>query len=371
MDMEFKVKDVIDAITAEASLSFQESYDNSGLLIGDSEMKVSKVLITVDITKEVIQEAINKRCEMIVSHHPLIFHGLKRLSPSNPIAAMAMDAIKNNIAVAAMHTNLDNYGKGISYKLSEKLQLTDLKVLSPMKNNLLKLVVFCPVSHVDIVRKAMMEAGAGCIGNYDFCTFNASGKGTFRANEGANPFVGEKNMIHFEDEIRIETVLPMHKLSSVVQAMLQNHPYEEVAYDVYRIENDYSCAGAGMMGVLKEEMDEEKFMKHIQNQLNIPCLCHSALLGKKIKKVAVCGGSGAFLIHEAMKKGADVYVTSDIKYHDYFEADGKILLINAGHFETEQFAKEIMADIIRKKIPNFAVLISEVKTNAVHYFVNK
>ncbi|MDR0969376.1 MAG: Nif3-like dinuclear metal center hexameric protein [Lentimicrobiaceae bacterium] len=363
-----KIHEILTALTEIAPLSFQESYDNSGLLVGDLQAEVTKTLIALDLTEAVIDEAIEKNCNLIITHHPFIFKGLKTLTPSDPIANMAIKAIQHRIGIIAMHTNIDNYQYGVSYALAEKLGLSDIQILNPQKDALRKIVVFCPVAHAAMVREAMMKAGAGSIGKYDFCSFNSDGKGSFRGNEDSNPFVGKKGAIHFEDETRIETIVSTHHLPNVIEAMLKAHPYEEVAYDVYPLENTLPTVGSGAIGWFENEIESVELLALIQKILKTPCLKHTNTLTKKIRKVALCGGSGAFLIDEAKRRKADAYLTADLKYHDYFEANNQLLLIDCGHFETEQFAKDLIADIIKKKFPTFAVLISNLNTNPVRYF---
>jgi len=366
-----RIKEIVKLITDEAALSLQESYDNSGLLIGDETAEVERVLLAVDVTEEVVEEAVSKKCGLIIAHHPLIFKGLKSINPKNPVERIAIKAIQNNIAIAAMHTNLDNYQFGVNAKLAAVLGLKNLEILSPIKAGLRKLIVFVPQHHAEKVRKALFDAGAGAIGAYDSCSFNTPGTGTFRPRENANPFVGERGKLHQVAEVKVETVVPAHRLAQVLSAMTAAHPYEEVAYDVFPLENTNSTAGAGMLGELEDPLSEQAFLGMISSKLGSPAMRHTAFTNKKIKKVALCGGSGVFLLTNAKAARADAFVTGDMKYHDFFEADGKLLMVDAGHYETEQFTKELMADIIQKKIPKFAALISEVNTNAVSYFQNK
>ena len=363
------VKDILNCITEVAPLQWQESYDNAGLQVGDLNAEVRKALICLDITEEVVDEAIAKHCDLIVSHHPLIFRGLKHLTLETYIERAVMKAIKHDIAMISMHTNLDNSYLGVSRVLAERLGLKNLRILQPFENNLKKLVVFVPISAAEEVRQAMFDAGAGCIGNYNSCSFNAQGKGSFKAGESAHPYVGEVGKVHFEDEVRIETVVPKHALNQVVAAMLKVHPYEEVAYDVFALENEFPLAGAGMVGEFDNAMGENAFLALVADTIGSPCLRHSALTGRKIRIVALCGGSGSPFMPEALRQKVDAYLTADIKYHDFFVPEGNILLVDGGHFETEQFTKELLCDLIRKKFPTFAAEIAETKTNSVHYFV--
>jgi dinuclear metal center YbgI/SA1388 family protein len=366
--MEIKIRHVLDCIQEIAPLSLQESYDNCGLIIGDEEAIVSKALVCIDVTENVVNEAIANGCGLIISHHPVIFRALKKLVPKSQVERIVIQAIKNNIAIAAMHTNLDNCSSGVNFKIAEKLKLGKTSVLQPKEGILKKIVTFCPVDYASKVRDAMETAGAGNIGNYDACSFNIHGIGTFRANAQAVPFVGHKHVLHEEPETRIEMITPDYRLGAVIKALLAMHPYEEVAYDIYQLENQFQKVGAGIIGQLPESIDDVKFLTMLQSIFGTGSLRHTALNGKKISKVAVCGGSGAFLIHEAKLAGADAFVTADIRYHDFFEADGTMLLVDAGHFETEQFTKDLIVEIIQKKLPTFAVLNSGVNTNAVCYF---
>lgn len=363
------VKDILNCITEVAPLQWQESYDNAGLQVGDHSVEAHKALICLDITEEIVDEAIAKHCNVIVSHHPLIFKGLKHLTPQTYIERAVMKAIKNDIAMISMHTNLDNSYLGVSRVLAERLGLKNLRILQPLEGHLKKLVVYVPLSAAEAVRNAMFEAGAGCIGNYDSCSFNAQGQGSFRAGEKAHPYVGEIGKVHFEDEVRIETVVPKYALNQVITAMLKVHPYEEVAYDVFALENEFQQAGAGMVGEFENPMEEVDFLQLVSETIDSPCLRHSAMTGCQIKRVALCGGSGSPFMGEAMRQKADAYLTADIKYHDFFIPENAMLLVDGGHFETEQFTKELIYELIRKKFPTFAAEIAETKTNSVHYFV--
>ncbi len=363
------VKDILNCITEVAPLQWQESYDNAGLQVGDLGAEVHKALVCLDITEEVVDEAVAKSCDVIISHHPLIFKGLKHLTPKTYIERAVMKAVKHDIAMISMHTNLDNSFIGVNRVLAERLGLKDLHILQPLEDQLRKLVVYVPFSAAEGVRSAMFQAGAGCIGNYDSCSFNTHGKGSFRAGEAAHPYVGEIGKVHLEDEVRIETVVPKHALGQVVAAMKKEHPYEEVAYDVFALENEFTQAGAGMVGVFDNAMEEADFLALVTETIGSPCLRHSSLTGHKIQKVALCGGSGSPFLADALCCGADAYLTADIKYHDFFVPEGRLLLVDGGHFETEQFTKVLICDLIQKKFPKFAAEIAETKTNSVHYFV--
>jgi dinuclear metal center YbgI/SA1388 family protein len=280
---------------------------------------------------------------------------------------MVIKAIKNDIALYAIHTNIDNVANGVNAKLGEKLGLSDLKVLSPGASTLKKIVVFCPVDHAEAVRNSMFEAGAGNVGNYDSCSYNTVGEGTFRAGENTNPFVGEKGKVHFEKEIRIETIVPSFHLGKVISAMLNAHPYEEVAYDVYSLDNHFSGTGAGMIGHLETEMPLMDFLQKVKTTLGAQAIKYNTPINRPVKNVAFCGGSGSFLINNAFSAGADVFITADVKYHDFFEHLNQMTIVDAGHYETEQFTKELLYEIIKENFANFALQISETTTNPVSF----
>ena len=361
------VKSICDLIEEVAPLSLQESYDNAGLLVGDSEMEVTSVLVCIDITDDVISEAIRKNCNLIISHHPLIFSGLKRLTGQNEVQRCVSRAIKNDIAIYAAHTNLDNVLIGVSGKMAEKIGLKNVQILQPKQNALLKLVTFVPQLHSYRVRQAMFEAGAGQIGNYDECSFNSEGTGTFRANENAQPFVGKIDELHSEVETRIEVILPDYLQEEVITALIMSHPYEEPAFDLIPLKNDWNQVGAGIVGELEVPEDELTFLNRIKSIFNVSTIKHTDLFGKKLKRVALCGGSGSSFVHDAILSQADIYISSDFKYHEFFDAQNSILIADIGHFESEQFTKDIFYEIITKKIPTFAVQISDSKTNPINY----
>lgn len=364
-----KIKDLVSPIENNAHRSLQEEYDNSGLIVGCYGNDVNKALVALDCTEEVVDEAINKGCDIIFTHHPILFSGLKKINGRNYIERVIIKAIQNKISIYAAHTNLDNYGKGVNHYFSEKLGLKNCTILAPKQNILNKLVVFCPLSHAEQVRSAIFQAGAGTIGDYDYCSFNSSGKGSFKAQEGTDPFVGEIGKIHYEEEIRIETIFPTFLKSNIIHKMIEAHPYEEVAYDIYPLNNEHSRVGAGMIGELENEMGIIDFFNEVKEVFQTGCIRHTQFIKDKVKKIAFCGGSGSFLIDKAKKAGADVYLTGDIKYHQFFDAEEKIVIADIGHFESEQFTMELIYDAIKENFPKFAISISEVKTNPVNYFV--
>ncbi len=360
------LKNICDLIESIAPLSYQENYDNSGLIIGSNDKEIEKAIICIDVTEDVLNEAIDKKCQLIISHHPLIFKGLKKLNNKNATERIVIKAIKHDIAIYAAHTNLDNVVQGVNTILAEKLHLKNSRILQPKRAIWCKLVTFCPIAHADTVRNALFEAGAGHIGNYDNCSFNTTVEGSFRASENANPFVGTINQLHTENEIRIETIFPSYLESKILKALFTTHPYEEVAYDIYALENENNTVGSGIIGEIDAE-DEISFLKKLKTITTANCIRYTALQGKSIKKVALCGGSGSFLIKDAIAASADIFITGDVKYHDFFEAENKIIIADIGHYESEQFTKELLYSIITKKFPNFAVLISEKNTNPIHY----
>lgn len=363
-----KIKEIISELEKLAPLSLQESYDNAGLITGNQNDECSSVILTIDTTEAVIEEAIDKGANLVLSHHPIVFSGLKKLNGKNYIERAVIKAIKNDIAIYAAHTNMDNVSVGVNAKICEKLNLQHCKILSPIKGSLKKLVSFIPSKHLEKVRQAIFAAGAGHIGNYDNCSYSTKGKGSFRALENANPYVGALGKIHFEEETRFETIFPAHKQSKVISALLNSHPYEEVAYDIYPLDNIYEETGAGMIGELENAIPEKDFLDKIKEVFNVGCIRHTQLLNKSIKKVAICGGSGSFLLAKAMSSSADIFITGDFKYHQFFDAENKILIADIGHYESEQFTKELFYDILKKKFPNFAFYFSEENTNPVNYY---
>lgn len=361
------IREIIGYLESVAPLSYQEPYDNAGLAIGDADAAITSALIALDITEAVIDEAIETGCGLIISHHPLIFKGIKKIDGSTYVGRCVAKAIKNDIAIYAAHTNIDSIMGGVNSKICEKIGLTDVRILSPEKDQLMKLATFIPEGHLEQVREAIFGAGAGVIGKYDRCSFGTDGTGTFRGGDGSDPYIGEKGEFHFENEKRFETIFPVHLKNKVVDALIKSHPYEEVAYDLYRLENTFSGVGAGMVGELPGAENEIDFLERLSDVFGCKAVRHTYLLGKPVKKVAVCGGSGSFLLSAAIAAGADIFITADMKYHDFFDAEEKIIVADIGHYESEQFTKELFYEILIKKFPNFALRLSETKTNPVMY----
>ena len=362
-----RLKEITQYLDSEIPLLFQEDYDNAGLQIGDPEKEITGALLTLDVTEAVLDEAIESKADLIISHHPLIFKGIKSLSGISFTERIIMRAVRQDIAIYSAHTNLDVMNYGVSRKMAEKLNLKNVSVLVPLKEKLLKLVTYIPESHLDTVRNAIFTAGAGNIGNYDSCGYVSQGTGSFRGGEGTKPFVGKKGKLHFETELRFETVLFSHLKNKVIKALIDNHPYEEAAYDIYQLENSNIDFGMGCTGELKETMTEKKFLKLVSDIFCSEGLRYSKPTGRELKKIAMCGGAGASFLHAAILSGADAFITADVKYHNYFDADKRILLVDAGHFETEKFSTEILYNLIIKKFPKFAVRFSKTNTNPINY----
>ncbi|WP_207421694.1 Nif3-like dinuclear metal center hexameric protein [Desertivirga brevis] len=364
-----KLKDITSYLESLAPLSYQEDYDNSGLIVGEPEADIIAALISLDCTEAVVDDAINKGCNLIISHHPIVFKGLKKFNNKSYIERVVIKAIRNNVAIYAIHTNLDHISAGVNAKICSKLNILNPLILSPKAAILKKLVTFCPLNEADSVRDALFKAGAGNIGNYSECSFNSEGFGTFKAGHNTNAYVGEKGLQHHEPEIKLETVFPEVFEKQILSALFRTHPYEEVAYDIYPLDNYYPRVGAGMIGVLEQEMDELAFLKDVKEKLKAKVIRHSSLLGKKVKKVAVCGGSGSFLLNKAISAGADIFITADYKYHEFFDAENKIVIADVGHFESEQFTQELLFELIQKKFSNFALHLTEVNTNPINYLI--
>jgi len=363
-----KIAEIISFLEELAHPSLQESYDNSGLITGNAGWNCSGIIISLDATEEVVNEAISKKCNLIVAHHPIVFSGLKKINGKNYVEKTVIAAIKNDIAIYAIHTNLDNVLHGVNGKMAELLGLTNCSVLSPKNNMLKKLFTFVPAAQAEQVRNAIFEAGAGHIGNYSEVSFNAPGFGTFKAGDGANPFVGKLGERHSEEEIKMEIIFPAFLENGIISAIKAVHPYEEVAYDCVSLSNQNSGIGSGLIGDLKDEIDEAGFLKLVGQIFKTPVIRHTELRGKKVKKVAVCGGAGSFLVGAAIVAGADFYITADMKYHEFFDANGRIVIADIGHYESEQYTIDLLKEVLEQKFPTFAVLKTGVATNPVRYF---
>ncbi len=363
-----QINEIIAALEQLAPPALQEDYDNAGLITGNRDWNCTGVIISLDATEDVVKEAIEKNCNLIVAHHPIVFRGLEKITGKNYVEQTVISAIKNDIAIYAIHTNLDNVLHGVNGKIADLLGLIDRKILAPKSGLLQKLAVFVPTDHKEKLMAALFAAGAGNIGNYSECSFGTEGSGTYKAGERANPFLGEKGKRHTEPESRLEVIFPAWLQSRVLKAMAANHPYEEVAYDIYPLVNTYQQTGSGLLGDLPQPIPEEELLTKLGHIFKIPVIKHTALKGKPVKKVALCGGAGSFLTGTAIAAGADMYITGDVKYHEFFDAENRLVLADIGHYESEQFTIDLLFDILREKFPNFAVLKTGVNTNPVLYF---
>jgi dinuclear metal center YbgI/SA1388 family protein len=361
------IKDITNYLEELAPLNYAEDFDNVGLLVGNYNTEVSGVLVTLDTLEETVDEAIAKKCNLIISFHPIIFGGLKKLNGNSYVERVVLKAIKNDIAIYATHTALDNSKNGVSAKMCEVLGLQNTKILIPKKGIIKKLTTYVPFNNADVFRNSLFSAGAGNIGNYDTCSFNVLGDGTFRGNDNSNPVIGEKGKLHIEKETKISVIFESKNEAAILNALKENHPYEEVAYEIVITENIHQNIGMGMIGEFSSEMDEKEFLLYLKKTMKTDCVRHSHFIHKKIKKVAVLGGSGSFAISNAKKAGADAYISADFKYHEFFTAENSILLADIGHYESEQFTKNLLVDYLTKKISNFAVILSEKSTNPIYY----
>ncbi|MES2873111.1 MAG: Nif3-like dinuclear metal center hexameric protein [Bacteroidota bacterium] len=364
-----KLRELATFLETLAPLALQEDYDNSGLIVGDPERELSGALISLDCTEAVIDEAIALGFNLVISHHPIVFRGLKKFNGKSYVERVVIKAIKNDIAIYAIHTNFDNVLEGVNKKICDKLGIIDPWILKPKEGSLKKLVTFCPDADAENIRKALFDVGAGRIGDYSECSYNIQGFGTFKAGQGANPFVGEIGKRHTESELRIETVYPASIERKLIAALLEVHPYEEVAYDLYPISNAHPQVGSGMIGNLRSDQDEIEFLKFIKDVLNAKVIRHTAVRGKMIRRVAVCGGSGSFLLGNAINAGADIFVTADFKYHEFFDAEGKVIIADVGHFESEQFTQDLLLELITEKFSNFALRLTAQNTNPINYLI--
>jgi dinuclear metal center YbgI/SA1388 family protein len=364
-----KISEVISHLEALAPLAYQENYDNAGLLIGSPDTVCSGIVCTLDATEQVILEAKEKGCNMVVAHHPILFKGITKITGKNYVEKALICAIKNDIAIYAIHTNLDNVLNGVNQPIALKLGLLNTKILLPQPNHLIKLVTFVPLTQASAVREALFASGAGNIGHYSKTSFTVEGLGSFMGSGLSNPYLGEKNVFHEEKETRIEVILPTFLKNKVLSALLNAHPYEEVAYDFIPLLNNNATIGSGLIGELPESMSETAFLTLLKDQFGLKIVKHTALLNKKVKKIALCGGAGSFLIGHAKAAGADFFVSADIKYHEFFDAELSLVIADIGHWESEQYTSDLLFSYLTTKFPNFAVLKSAINTNPVSYFL--
>jgi len=362
-----KISAVIQVLEEIAPPAYQETYDNAGLLTGNASWECTGMICTLDATEDVINEARQRNCNLVIAHHPIIFGGLKKITGRNYVEQTVITAIKNDVAIYAIHTNLDNVASGVNNRIADKLGLINRAILSPKNNLLLKLYTFVPALHAEKIREAIFEAGAGNIGNYSECSFNSEGTGTFKGAPGTSPFVGSVGTRHAEPEVKIETIFPAYLQKKIVSALIKAHPYEEVAYDLVPLNNAHQQIGSGLTGELPVPVDETQFLTELKKVFGLSILKHTRLLGRPVQKIAVCGGAGSFLTPAAIAFGADLYLTSDIKYHEFFDANDRLLLVDVGHWESEQFTIDLLFDILQGKFPTFAVLKTSIRTNPVYY----
>ncbi len=363
-----KIKDVISYLETIAPLSYQEPYDNSGLLTGNRQDKVTGAIISLDCTEAVVQEAIDKKCNLIISHHPIIFAGLKKITGLTYVERTVIKAIKNDIALYAIHTNLDNIVSGVNFMFANRLGLKNISILKPKTNTLNKLVSFVPKEKTGNVLEALYKAGAGNIGNYSACSFTTQGIGSFTPNDKADPSIGAKGKAEKVNEGRIEVLVPLHLVSQIIMALKNSHPYEEVAYYLSPLENINQEIGAGIIGELEEGLSSLDFLSHLKSTLKLDVIKYTDGFKGSIKKIAICGGSGSFLLRAALGANADAYVSADFKYHEYFDAENRLMICDIGHYESEVATKDLLYDILRKKFSTFALNLSEIDTNPISYF---
>jgi dinuclear metal center YbgI/SA1388 family protein len=362
-----KIKDIFPILEELAPLAYAEDFDNVGLLVGDKNTICTGILVCHDALESVVTEAIRENCNLIVCFHPILFSGIKKITGKNYVEKAILKAIKNEVAIYAIHTALDNHFNGVNRIFGEALGLKNLKILIPKTQFIQKLITFVPTNFIEEVKSALFKAGAGTIGNYTECSFTCYGKGTFKGNANSNPVIGEKNSLSEVEEIKLEVTFEKHLQQTILQAMRTAHPYEEVAYEIYTLENLHQQIGLGMIGELDDELEEISFLHLVKEKMQCEAIRHSTFIDKKIKKVAVLGGSGSFAITEAKKQKADAFVTADLKYHQFYESDNELLIVDIGHFESERYTKDYIVRYLKEKIANFAIVLSKENTNPIKY----
>jgi len=363
-----KTRTITNYLETIAPLGYQESYDNAGLIVGSFDQQITGILCSLDATEEVVQEAINRNCNLLVSHHPIVFGGLKKLNGKNYVERTVLKAIQNNIGLYAIHTNLDNVENGVNAKIAQKIGLENCKILQPKAQILNKLTVFVPKNDTEKLLDALGNAGAGKIGNYSHCTFSVAGEGTFKPNQNASPYIGKANELEKVAENRIEVIFASHLQEKILAAMRKAHPYEEIAFYLSKLENTNPEVGAGMIGFLTEKMTEKAFLTYLKQKMDLPLVKHTALLGKEVQKIAICGGAGGFLLRQAISQQADFFITADYKYHEYFDADQKTVIADIGHYESEIFTVDLLVDMLKQEFSELPILKTTVRTNPVSYF---
>ncbi|MBI4536287.1 MAG: Nif3-like dinuclear metal center hexameric protein [Ignavibacteriae bacterium] len=365
------VREIQDVIEHWAPREIAWGQDNVGLQIGNPASRLLGILIALDVTEKIITEARRHRANLIISHHPLLFKAPRSITPRNQVGRCIDALVKSGIALYSAHTNLDFAHGGTSWAIAEALGLTAVDFLYKPYKVQRKIVTFVPTDHVDRVAVAMAEAGAGRIGNYDNCSFRMLGTGTFKANERANPVVGSKNVLEKVAETRLEMVVDQWLVPGVLKALKQAHPYEEVAHDVYPTENESDAFGMGIIGMLVRPMTLKSLLALIKKKLGARALRCTGSLNHKVSRIAACGGSGSELLDEAVRARADAFITADVKYHTFHDANGRIALIDAGHYETEHLvvqtmAKKLAQEMRRMRI-HVPVFASRTSTNPIVY----
>ncbi len=353
-----KIKNIIHFLESVAPPAYQESYDNAGLIVGNPKQECTKVLLCLDSTEQVIDEAIEEGCQLVIAHHPIVFSGLKKITGKNYIERVIIKAIKNDIAIYAAHTNLDNVRHGVNQKICERLGLVNSRILAPKKQILNKISFLCPIAQVEIVRKALFDAGAGDLDTFSTSSFNMLGIST--ANDGHTMPNGD---------FKVEMVFPAYQKNNILNTLMKVHPHETISYQIIQLENAYPNVGSGMIGDLEEPMAGSEFLVQLKEQMNAACIRHTRLLRKKVKRVAVCGGAGSFLLAHAIRQKADVFVTADYKYHQFFDAEDQLIIADIGHYESEQFTIELFYELITNKFSTFEVILTQNNTNPVKYLV--
>lgn len=363
-----KIRDLTNYLETIAPLAYQEPYDNSGLIVGDPSSEISGVLISLDCTESVVTEALQHNCNLIVAHHPILFKPINKLTGSNYVERTIIQAIKHDIAIYAIHTNLDNVKNGVNSKLAQNLGLTDCQILRPKSNTLHKLITFVPVENTQDVLTALGKAGAGQIGNYQDCSFKVEGTGTFRPNSKANPHMGQVDQLEEVLENRVEVVFPGYLSDTIIEALNQAHPYEEVAFYLQPVSNQNHGVGSGMAGYLPQAYNPSDFLDYLKDKMHLKTIRHTELLADKIHKVAVCGGAGSFLLSQAIAQDCQAFITADFKYHEFFDADNRIVIADIGHYESEVFTKDLIFELLQENFSNFALRLSKMVTNPVRYY---
>lgn len=361
------IKNICSYLESFAPRAYQEGYDNCGLIVGDANAGATGVLVTLDCLDSIIDEAIAAKCNLVVAHHPIVFKGLKKITGQNYVERTIIKAIKNDVAIYAIHTNLDNVAWGVNKQIADQLGLINTRVLAPKSNVLLKLTTFVPSEQKDTVVEALYESGAGNIGNYSKCSFQLLGEGSFLPNKQANPSIGKHGELERVTEVRVEVILPEANKRAVLNALFRSHPYEEVAYYLSRLENEHQQVGSGVVGDLPEAVEPFEFLNSLKSKMGAKIVRHTRVGSKKISRVAACGGAGSFLLPQAIAAGAQVFVSSDFKYHEFFDAEDKIVIADIGHYESEQYTKQLLAAVLSKKFTTFATTLSKTNTNPISY----